>query len=104
MHLGPYAVPYAVQPGTITREKTRRERQRYINELETARRNRQRQHAIDNVMERLDVFGVCLVSMRLLDSDDVDQASRDAAMRRYGAIRKQQAMAIVDAVLALTKE
>jgi hypothetical protein len=79
------ATAYALTPDTKTiREKNRRDRKR--------------QHAIDNVMERLDVFGVCLVSQGLLEIDIEDHGSR------YSSIRKQQAAAIVDAVVALMKD
>jgi hypothetical protein len=66
----------------------------------TIRRDRKRQQAIDNVMERLDVYSVLLVAQEFTALELADKAKAG----RYAAMRKQQAAAIVDAVLGLTRE
>jgi len=81
------ATAYALTPDTKTiREKNQRDRKR--------------KHAIDNVMERLDVYAVILVAQQYNEMEVADKAKPG----RYASLRREQATRIVDAVLGLTRE
>jgi len=61
---------------------------------------RKRKQAIENVMERLDVYAVILVAQQYNEMEVADKAKPG----RYASLRREQATRIVDAVLGLTRE
>ena len=67
---------------------------------EKNQRERKRKHAIENVMERLDVYAVILVAQQYNEMEVADKAKPG----RYASLRREQATRIVDAVLGLTRE
>ena len=85
------ATAYAahVPDTSTTREKHRR-----------GRSERKRKDAIENVMERLDVYAVILVAQQYNEMEVADKAKPG----RYVSLRREQATRIVDAVLGLTRE